>query len=124
MEFNKYEGQLDRFIDHLARYGLTLVRDTPLHEQSLPTGFSLLDPPTPATEMPTKVDVQAYEPPNTPKRQSKRRRGKPRASKTKAKGAKGQRASTASGEDDDDDEYRASESDGGSLTPSAKRIKL
>jgi len=132
-EFAKYEGQLDRFIEHLGQYGITLVRDTPLQEQSLPTVFSLLEPRPKPTDMPMKVDILSYEPPRTPKKASKRRAakagGSESASKSKAKinakAGKRQRGSTGGGVDEEEEEeWGASGSGSEALTPSTKRVKI
>jgi hypothetical protein len=67
-----YQGQLDRFIKHLAPFGINLERDVPLDEQKLPSSHVLLTPTAPPTDLPLGIDTRTYQPPPSPRRPKKK----------------------------------------------------
>lgn len=84
-EMKGYESQLDRFIKHLAPFGIKIKREVPLEQQSLPLSHVLVTPGAAPTDAPLGLDTRTYQPPPSPRRPKKRATGKSRPTASPAK---------------------------------------
>lgn len=121
-----YESQLDRFIKHLAPFGINIRREVPLEQQKLPPSHVLVTPGAAPTDAPLGLDTRTYQPPPSPRRPKKRATGRSRSTASPAKPSpkpqpRRRRREPSPSEGDEDG---TGDSEGESPVPPGKRRRL